>query len=385
MINMDKKTFEELAEFHEPHCTSIYIPTHRAGQEVNKGLDKKLFKNSLKKVKEELKHVYQMSEPEINDYLAPASELLSKSDFWNYQSDGLAVFIGKDFFRHFTLPVHFEEYYYVADHFYLKPLLPLLNEEANFYILALSLHDVRLYEGHPHQIDELVVDDLLPERLEEAVGFDYRQKYLQFREGQSGTDKTIFHGHGEGKDEKKEEVLKYFRAVNNGVMQVLHDKKSPLIIAAVDYLIPIYREANEYNHLHNEHIQGNPEHSDPVLLHEKAMNILSDYFAKDQKVKIKTFERELSNKKASFEAKEIIPAALNGRVDTLFIRNRSSLWGTFEKDTNSINKEDQKTPHNADLLNTAAINTLMQSGKVFLLEKEEMPEPGSLVNAIYRY
>ncbi|MCF8227679.1 MAG: hypothetical protein K9J24_01960 [Bacteroidales bacterium] len=180
-------------------------------------------------------------------------------------------------------------------------------------------------------------------------------------------------------------MLKYFRAVNNGVMQVLHDKKSPLIIAAVDYLIPIYREANEYNHLHNEHIQGNPEHSDPVLLHEKAMNILSDYFAKDQKVKIKTFERELSNKKASFEAKEIIPAALNGRVDTLFIRNRSSLWGTFEKDTNSINKEDQKTPHNADLLNTAAINTLMQSGKVFLLEKEEMPEPGSLVNAIYRY
>ncbi len=32
-----------------------------------------------------------------------------------------------------------------------------------------------------------------------------------------------------------------------------------------------------------------------------------------------------------------------------------------------------------------AIQTLIQDGSVYLLEKEEMPEPSSLVNAILRF
>ncbi len=384
MINFNKRLFEELADFHEPHCVSIFIPAHRAGQEVNQGHDRKALKNELKKASSQLE-AFKLSKNEIEAYLQPANDLLQDQDFWNYQSDGLVIFIGKDFFEYFQLPVHFESFTYVADHFYLKPLVPLFNEGGNFYILALSLHEVKLFEGKPYQIDEIVVDDLLPERLEEAVGFDYKQKYLQFREGQTGTDKTMFHGHGEGKDEKKEEVLKYFRVVNKGVMKVLHDKEAPLVIAAVDYLIPIYLEANEYNNVAKEHIKGNPEHSDAVLLYEKARHILEAYFNRNKREKIDSYERELSRKRASFKEKEVIPAAINGRVDTLFIRNRSSLWGVFEKNSNSIISEDEKSLHAADLLNLAAVETLLKGGDVYLLDKHEMPESSSKANAILRF
>ncbi|MDZ7741124.1 MAG: hypothetical protein U5Q03_05075 [Bacteroidota bacterium] len=384
MINFNKRLFEELADFHEPHCVSIFIPTHRAGQEVNQGLDRKALKNELKKAKNKLGN-YKLAEKEIDACLQPATALLEEKDFWNYQSDGLAIFISKDFFEYFNLPVYFESFTYVSDHFYLKPLVPLFNEGGNFYILALSLHDVKLFEGKPYQIDEIVVDDLLPERLEEVVGFDYKQKYLQFREGQAGSEKTMFHGHGEGKDEKKEEVLKFFRAVNQGIMKVLHDKNAPLVIAAVDYLIPIYLEANEYKNVAKEHIKGNPEHTDAPLLYEKAMQILHTYFNSNKQEKIESYERELSRKKAAFKEEEVIQAAINGRVDTLFVRNRSSLWGNFEKESNSIRREDKSSLHAVDLLNLAAVETLLKGGEVYLLEEQEMPESSSKANAILRF
>lgn len=384
MIDFNKKEFEKLADHHDPHCVSIFIPTHRAGQEVNQGVDMKILKNQLKKVEKQLKD-YQLSDNEISSLLEPAEMLLDDIKFWKYQSDGLAIFLGKDFFKYYTLPVYFEEYIYVADHFYLKPLVPLFNSGGEFYILALSQKDVKLFQGFPFQIDELVVEDLLPEKLEEAVGFDYEQKSLQFRAGQEGTEKGMFHGQGEGKDDKKEEILKYFRAVNKGVMSILHDSKAPLIIAAVDYLIPIYLEANEYKYVHDEHITGNPEQADPVLLHEKAMDLLKDHFDTYKNEKLGSFEKKLSDAKASFREEKVIPAAINGRVDTLFLRNRASLWGTFEKNTNSINTEEESSTNNADLLNIAAIKTINQGGAVYLLEEEEMPEPNTKANAILRY
>ncbi len=384
MIDFNRKEFEKLADHHDPHCVSIFIPTHRAGEEVNQGLDMKIFKNQLKKAEKELKE-YQLSNNEIISLLEPAEMLLDDIKFWKYQSDGLAIFLGKDFFKYYTLPVYFEEYIYVADHFYLKPLVPLFNSGEEFYILALSQKDVKLFQGFPFQIDELVVEDLLPEKLEEAVGFDYEQKNLQFRTGQEGSEKGMFHGQGEGKDDKKEEILKYFRAVNKGVMSILHDSKAPLIIATVDYLIPIYMEANEYKYVYDKHITGNPEQADPVLLHEKAMELLRDHFDTFKNEKLRSFEKKLSDAKASFKEEKIIPAAINGRVDTLFLRNRASLWGTFEKDTNSINTEEESSTNNADLLNIAAIKTINQGGAVYLLEKEEMPEPNTKANAILRY
>lgn len=37
------------------------------------------------------------------------------------------------------------------------------------------------------------------------------------------------------------------------------------------------------------------------------------------------------------------------------------------------------------LMNVAAINTFLQGGDFYLLEKEDMPDRNSRVNALYRY
>jgi len=376
--------FKNLAQINKPHCISIFIPTHRMGKEVMEMHDQKNLKNRLKEVREEL-DTYQLDKKKADQLLKPIETLVEDNGFWKHQSDGLAIFRNNDHFLHFTIPVYFDEFTYVNDHFYLKPLLPYINDDDKFYLLALSLSGAKLFEGFPHRIDELESEDLFPGRPEEVLGYDFKEKNLQFRSGQAGNKQAMYHGHGKGKEDEKSEIIKYFRDINEGVMKILKTKRVPLLIAAVDYLIPLYREVNSYKYLEQEFIAGNPEHEDPVLLHEKAREILKVYFNRKPSEKASAFEQALSDAKASYREEEIVPGAINQKVDTLFIRNGEELWGVFDKNTNAIVIRNEKRGQNSCLLNMAAIHTILNNGSAYLLDAEKMPEPNSKLNAIFRF
>lgn len=384
MDHLSIEKFKELAKINKIHCISIFIPTHRMGKEVNEMIDQKYLKNQLKKVRESLQ-LYQPGTKETDQLMKPIEELVDDHGFWKHQSDGLAIFRNHDGFAYFTLPVHFDAHVYVSDHFYLKPLMPYLNDDSRFYLLSLSLGGAKLFEGFPHRIEELEVDDLLPERLEEVVGYDFKERNLQFRTGQAGNNQTLFHGHGKGKEDEKPEIIKFFRAINKGVMKVLQGKKVPLVLASVDYLVPLYREVNEYENLENEFISGNPEHEEENVFHEKARKILKEYFNRERHKKASAFEQALSDAKASYKDEEIVPAAINQRVDTLFICKQENLWGIFDKSTNKIMIRDKNDPQGSCLLNMAAIHTILNNGSVYLMDREAMPEPNAKLNAIFRY
>lgn len=386
MRNFSEHTFKELAQVRAPHCISIFIPTHRAGKEVNEKLDRINFKNQVQKVAAELQS-WQLDNKEIAHLLEPLNALINDTDFWNNQSDGLVAFRNREQFEYFSLPVHFQEFVFVSDHYYLKPLVPYLNDDGKYYLLALTLSGVKFYEGFPHHINEVVLDDLLPEKLQDVVGYDYKDKNLQIRSGQTSSNEGegMYHGHGKGSEEEKTEILKFFRAINDGLMQFIKNRKRPLVLAAVDYLVPLYKEVNDYQNLHDHFIAGNPEHEDPVLLHEKARDLLGDYFDKDRKQALSAFEQALSNGRASFKEEEVIAAAYNKRVDTLFIRNNEELWGIFDVEKNAVIPREVQPEFKTCLLNFAAIHTILNNGKVYLLEADQMPEPNSRTNAIFRY
>jgi len=384
MNHISIETFKELARVNKPHCISIFIPTHRMGMEVNEMIDQKNLKNKIKEVRKELKN-YQPDKKETDHLLKPIEALVDDNGFWKHQSDGLAIFRNHDEFTYFTIQVYFDPYVYVDNHFYLKPLLPYINDDDSFYLLALSLNGARLFEGFPNRIEELIVEDALPGEPEEVLGYDFKEKNLQFRTGQAGNNQTIYHGHGKGKEDEKTEILKYFRAINDGVMQILQGSNIPLLLAAVDYLVPIYREVNDYKHLEQEFISGNPEYEDPVLLHEKARKILKGYFNRKRIEKLTAFEQALANAKVSYKEEEIVPAAINQQIDTIFIRNREELWGFYDKSTNKIITRDEKNGQISCLLNMAAVHTILNNGSAYLMDKDKMPEPNSRLNAIFRF
>jgi DNA polymerase II large subunit len=79
------------------------------------------------------------------------------------------------------LPLNFEEFSYVSNEFYLKPLMPVFNDDGLFYLLTLKADEVKFYEGMRDSITEIRIEDLVPSRIEDRVGYDHEQKNLQFR------------------------------------------------------------------------------------------------------------------------------------------------------------------------------------------------------------
>ena len=381
---LTKNQFENLAKFGNNPCISIFIPTQRIGKDVLEEKDRIQLKSQWKKVTEKLKNL-EVPQDKINRISKPLDDLLNDRDFWRHQSDGLAIFMADGFFEKFTLPVNFEAFTYVSDHFYLKPLIPMFSGNTRFYVLALQLDRVQLYEGNLYSIGEVMVNDLTPSRLEDRVGYDYEQKALQYKSQNPATGATTMHGQGAAERDRKNEILRFFRAVDEGLREVLHDEKVPLVVACQDSSFSIYQEANTYKNLYEKPVPGNPsDYENMLTLHAAALDVLHDHFNKEKEDKMTQF-RELKPGRTATAVSEIIPAIFEGKVDTLFLENREDIWGKYNENMASVDVEEEPNSTNMSLMNLAAIKVIEQGGKVYLMENEFMPAQNSKMNAVFRY
>lgn len=387
-MKFNHKKFEELAQVFssENNKISIFLPTDRVGDGQ---AAKILFKNQLSEVVEKLMdekiQAQPMSKNGAMDYVAKAYELLDKDDFWRYQSDGLAVFISEDNFEHYSMPIDFKVFNYVGSVFYLRPMLPVITNQSRFFILALSQNEVRFFEGAQHSITPVIIEDLVPESMKASMA-TIDIEYPAGLQAHSGGSSPVFHGQGGEKDGKTDRIIDYFRMIDAGLMEMLHDEKVPLIIAGVDYLIPMYKDISNYSNIVEPHISGNVENDDPVLLHEKAWNLLAPVMETNFNSQYKKFKELLPDEKASLSINDIAPAALNGKVETLFLdKDASVFWGTYHQDTNRVSIQKKQNKTNSCLINFAATATYLQGGTVYITTKDAMPHNLSVINGVYRY
>lgn len=381
---ISQQEFGKLSQFTNEVCISIFIPTQRAGHEVLEGKNRINLKSKWNEIKQQLEKK-GVSAEKIKNIGKPIEELLQDKDFWRHQSDGLAVFSADGFFQKHTLPIHFEEYHYISKEFYIKPLVPILSENGRFFILSLQLEDATLYEATQHSIGVVYVEDLIPSTLQERVGFDYKEKALQSRPQRQGEGHTEYHGHSGADNNRKSEIFRYFRAVDEGLKTVLHKENVPLIVACQDSFFPIYKEANTYQYLFEGEAVGNPSYTDMLELHEKALKIIEPYFEKTKREKLKKFEDLNQTVKTSSSVHDIIPAIVQGKVDTLFLENLEDIWGIYNEKTMAVEVQDEQSPENISLMNLAAKAVIEHGGNVFLIEHEAMPEKSSKMNALYRF
>lgn len=372
-----------LIEKRADSCISIYLPTHRAMPETQQ--DPIRFKNLLAEAENKL-IASGLRASEAGQLLEPAANLLDDVEFWRYRSDGLAVFISPDFFRVYTLPVAFDELVVVAGRFHLKLLLRLFAYDGSFYILALSQNQVRLFQGSRQSVSELFPEGI-PENLEEALKYDDPQRQLQFhtRASQSGGRRAaVFHGQGVGIDDSKDRILRYCREIDGVLRPLLKGETAPLILACVDYLLPIYKEASDYRYLMDEAISGNPELLSPAQLHEQAWEIVRPHFQKAQDEAIGKYRQLAGTGRTSADIGEVISAAAGGRVESLFVAVGVRRWGRVDSTNNIVELRDDPQPGDEDLLDRAAAETLIHGGAVFAVELEAVPADAPLA-AVYRY
>lgn len=360
---------------------SLYIPTYRAGREQQQSPIR--LKNLLAEAETKLL-ASGIRKPEVEKLMRPAEELLWRDGFWRHQSDGLVIFLSNDFSVIYRLPAQFEELLVVANSFHIKPLLPLLGRGARFYMLALSLKNVRLFQGTPDMISEIALN--FPTSMQEALWMDEPERYLNLHSGSASTQQGgIFHGHGVDEDEKKN-ILRFFHEVNEGLNTLIVDKTVPMILAGVDYLLPLYREATTYQNILEDSITGNFDRENLNALHEQAWKIAKPIFEESQK---KAFEkyRQLQGQQSTQATNDVstaVKAAKFGQMETLFVPLGIQVWGRYDEANNKVILDSPPSPENEDLLDFAAAETILNSGQVFAVPREQMPDNGDLA-AILRY
>jgi hypothetical protein len=363
---------------------SIYMPAHRRTNEAEQ--DPIRLKNLLGNAEEQLK-ARDVRSLTIRDILQPANDLLEDPIFWRHQSDGLALFLGEGEAHILRLPITFRELAVVGDFWHMKPLLPLFAGDGRFYVLALSHDAVRLLEGTRHAISELTLDNV-PTSLAEALRYDDKEDQLRFhtnpRRPGGGGRQAIFNGHGMSRESGKTDLLRFFQQIDAGLQPILRNQRAPLVLAGVEYLHPIYREANEYDFLVDEGVTGNPDDLRPEQLHEAAWPLVEPLF-EAQRLQAKERFRNLQNGDLTVvNLKQAIEAAHQGRVDTIFVPIGVRQWGKFDPITGRLDLYADQQPGARDLYDLAAVQTYLNGGAVFAVEPIAMPVEAP-VAAILRY
>jgi hypothetical protein len=354
-------------------AVSIYLPTTRISTRVQ--AESLQFKNLLRNAEEELSAL-ELRGPAIQALLEPARRLVADVEFWRHQQDGLAVFFSEDGLWVYQLPITFETALFVGQQFHLKPLMPLLSGDLEFYILAVSQNGVRFLQATRYSVEELA-PERLPSGIQEVLDEYEFQQQLQFHTSTASPDtgrrSAIFHGVGAGAtDDEKDKIREFLARIDRGLDEILHNERAPLIFAGVDYLFPLYRDVNRYPHLVEWSITGNPDHVQAIELHRQAWQRLEPSVDAEWAAEIERFYNGAGQGLAAMDVAEIVPWADQGRVDTLFVNQHAAVWGNYLRDSFRVEVHEERTPHNRDLTDLAAIYTLLRGGRVRLLTPAAM-------------
>lgn len=363
-------------------CISIYMPTIRMGaQTAQNGIR---LKNLLTEVEDRLRE-NDLHSDKLREVVEQAS-LLPKSESWDYLSDGLVIFLAPDHFEYIRLSLDLEERAIIQDRFYIPPLLRVINQQHEFYLLALDQSDTRLLHGTARHIEAVILPDT-PRSLDEALRFDENEKSLQFHAVQ-GPLHTVFHGQGLPDDVETQNIVRFFQMINNGVYNELGSAgHAPLILAGIERLRGLYRKVNSYEWLLDEDIDTHPSKLREEELHQMAWDRVEPMLQHDYQAATDAYFSLAGNddQRALNDFQHVVLMAFQTRVDTLFVAEDVQRWGVIDIERSIVEVQNMQTLDNTELINFAVEYTLLNGGQVFLTTDQRIVTDRQPLATILRY
>jgi len=372
-------------------CVSIFMPTFDPSDVDHQSAALRL--TQLLELAEARLVAGGMHRGEAREMLAPGYALDQHDPhFWQYQSDGLALFLTPNQFVSYRLPLVFASQVVVDKHFYVTPLLPLLSGDGTFYLLALSQNHVRLFQGSRYTMQQIALDHA-PHSLAEAQRYDQVEPVRQVHTVGSGATggryaTAVFTGQGSAADEKlvKKAIEQFLRQVDRAVREVLVGQSAPLLVASVDMLRGLYHEVSDYSFLLDVHMDGNPDRLSTDELHARAWELIAPSFQMNRYLALEHFQQLVGqgDTHAVHTLRQVVLDAYEKRIDTLFVVEGAETWGSFDPATLAISIDYAAQNNSEALLNLAAIYTLRNRGIVYTVRANELPNQVQTA-AILRY
>lgn len=375
-----RSELQELLRRDNGLCVSLFMPIFRTSGQDRRSAATYLA-NMLDKAADQLQK-RGMRRPDAEALLKPARNLTEDTMYWqNGLSDGLAVFLGKGVFREYKVPLALAENLYVDDRFHIAPLLPIYSGDARFYILCISQNAVRLFEGNRHDIHELEPKGL-PKSLVDALD---RIAPTEAVPRQLHDDRNDQLGHGAGLEHVNHRLTRYFREIDTNLLNLIGGDQAPLVLAGVSRDVGLYRQVSSYKKILDEFISGNPELLSPKQLHASAVNIVKPVFQNEEAQARREIEKLGGTERVTTDPGQIVTAAQNGRIDTLFVRQGHQCWGTFDPGNNETHVHVKPENGDKELVSVAAEQTFLNGGAVFFCPDENHIPRHTPMAALLRY
>jgi hypothetical protein len=340
-LRLDNQRLERLLRSSGERMISIAIPTHARGREVSQ--DRIQLKNQLAEVDSVLENSGVRSR-EREDQLAEVTALLGDVEFWEHQSEQLAVYIDD---AGETTAIAVSEQTkarptVVSTVFHLRHVLGDLNP-VRLPVLVLTENVVALYEVSSGGVTEQDVD--LPSSFEDVNWFVDRERQRQQHPDRVGS-KSNRHGHDPTAKEG-EDTARFLRAVRDALP--VETIGEPLVVLGGENLV------NRFESLSGGEILS-PEHSgiddlSTAAIYERAVPELERY----QRHQVADLSADalddLGVGNATTDLFEALSDAAAGRLSRVLLHSDADpVWGDFDPESLVVNTCDDQEYGAVDLI-----------------------------------
>jgi len=258
----------------------------------------------------------------------------------------------------------------VSDRFHLKPLLRAVTFPHQAFVLALAEKGPRLVQ---------VIADLPAEEVRVAA----MPKDAGSATGRASVNDRSPSGRIQGGEGQKVLLRQYARQIDAALRPVLSGRDEPLILAATEPLLSIYRSVNSYPGLAAAAIQTSPGEMTPTQIAEASRPILDGIYADRDSAFGDLYRQRESEGRATSDVAQAARAATFGAVDTLLVDIDEVVAGTVADD-GSVTFAKGESAATYGVVDEIAGRALASGAQVLAVRREDIPAKASLA-AVLRY
>ena len=338
--------FEQLAAFQDLYCVSICLPSSSNNRIPMQEIEKEILKQA--ELANYTSQVYGLTREAIWEHLKDVKNII-KLCADKEPELSLIIFISRLGVNSFFIPLTKEFFVYVNDHFYLKPLTQLFNDDRKLIMLHLKRESAEL----------IFEEKTIPQYSISIKNENYESI------------------------NKEKDWLDYFKKIIDQ-LKSLTKSNTPKVLAGKKEIVTPFLGATESENYFQRVLYLPEETNDPRLLKRKAWRALTDFQEERVNKYLNSFAQNQNVVKDTISADmdEIILQASKGKVKTLFLARDKDVYGEFDRKNDFIISNLPKK-EGASLSNLAAIHTAINSGNVYQVEMDKMPVSLKPINAIF--
>lgn len=346
-------------------CITISLPPYRPGEPG--GSPATLLKAYIQEAANELR---AGGYPKWTNLVHPLQEFADDPALSAGSQYGRAIFCSPSDFEQFYLTTTVEPSLRIGGSFCIRQFAAELSRPQSFYVLSLSKTRVDLLHCAGFHAEPVKLPPGVPATLDEALALEPPDHDLESRSAagvSTGAMRMVHFGTGSEREHRKTHLADYYKIVDRGVQQLLREPDTPLLLAGVEEDVAIYRRVNTYGALAKASIPGSPDMlgGEGEIL-QKAYSILHRERIEHQHAVLLATREQSAPSRFSTNLDAILRAAFEGRVAQLYVNENASQTGEFRRET-------YRSWGQEDILNLAAVQTIVHRGKFCELPAEMMP------------